>query len=113
MGQPKHKTCWFLDTGSTARRYEPAGPRGGVTGRDLIVQGTEPQANTTNHQPTSPEITTKPGVVIGGQPSAFSKMIGKLLGDGSRKAVDRLHAKGITTYGWKDGQMVAVKPKKT
>jgi hypothetical protein len=44
------------------------------------------------------------------QPTSLSSMIGNLLNQGRRKAVQDLHEKGIETYGWKDGHVVSTKP---
>jgi hypothetical protein len=44
------------------------------------------------------------------QPTSLSSMIGNLLDQGRRKAVQELHEKGIETYGWKDGKVVSTKP---
>jgi hypothetical protein len=44
------------------------------------------------------------------EPTPLSSMMGKLLSQGRRKAVQDLHSKGIETYGWKDGQIVSTKP---
>jgi hypothetical protein len=46
------------------------------------------------------------------QPTALSSMIGNLLSQGRRKAVQELHSKGIETYGWKDGEVVSTRPTK-
>jgi len=46
------------------------------------------------------------------KPAAISMLIGDLLKEGRRKAVAELHPKGISTYGWKDGQVVETKPTK-
>jgi hypothetical protein len=40
------------------------------------------------------------------QPTSLSSMIGNLLNQGRRKAVQDLHEKGIETYGWKDGRVI-------
>jgi hypothetical protein len=61
---------------------------------DRVSANDGTSADGTDHDATPPP-----------QPTSLSSMIGNLLDQGRRKAVQELHDKGIETYGWKDGWM--------